>query len=79
MLSQLHHLYHVEVVETDGEGQSAQEDSTKEEAVLVCGVVGGYVVEVEYPDTKDSEVSTDAEVGHDAYGQSLGDNTVKVM
>ncbi len=71
MLLQLHHLYHVEVVETDGQGQPGEEHGAEEQAVLVCGVVGGNVVQVEDADAEDSEVGTDTEVGYDANGQTL--------
>ena len=68
MLLQLHYLDHVEVVETDGQGQPGEEHGTEEQAVLVSGVVGGNVIQVEDADAKDREVGTDTQVGHDANG-----------
>lgn len=71
VLLQFHHLYHVEVVETDGQGQPREEHSTKEQAVLVSGVVRDQVVQVEDADAKYREVGTDAEVGNYSDRQRL--------
>ena len=64
-------MYHIEVVQANGESQSAQQDGAEEETVLICRVVWSNVVKVEDPDTKDSEVGTDAHIGHNYNGQHL--------
>ena len=65
------YLYHVEVVEADGQGQPGEEHSTEEQTILVSGVVGGDVVQVEDTDAEHSEVGTDAQVCHYANRQPL--------
>ena len=45
--------------------------STEEQAVLISGVVGGEVVQVEYPNLEGSEVGTETEVGHYAHRENL--------
>ena len=57
----------VQVVEADGQGQPAKEHGAEQEAVLVRGVVGGQVVQVEDADAEHCEVGTDAQIRHDAH------------
>ena len=57
----------VQVVEADGQGQPAKEHGTEQEAVLVRGVVGGQVVQVEDADAEHCEVGTHAQIRHDAH------------
>ena len=64
MLLQLHHLNHNVV----GQGQSAEQHGAEQQAVFVCGVVRGKVVQVEDTDTEHREVGTHTKVRHNAMG-----------
>ena len=59
MLLQLHHLYHIQVIETYGQSQSGEQHSAEQQAVLVGRVVRVDVVEVEDTDTEYCEVGAD--------------------
>lgn len=71
MLLQLHHLYHVEEVEADGQGQAGEEHGAEQQAVLVGGVAGEDFVQVEDAYAEHREVRTDTQVGHHANGENL--------
>ena len=64
-------MNHVEVVEADGQGQSAEQHGVEQQAVFVCGVVSGKVVQVEDTDTEHSEVGTHTKIRHNADGDDL--------
>ncbi len=71
----VHYLYDVEVVEADGQGQTTEQHGTEQQAVLVCGMIRGQVVEVEDTDAKYSEVRTYTQIRHNAHRQQLHTHT----